>query len=247
MKDNFILPLAIAATVCFVILVFFLIFFILIHKQKRNKMKMEKQRAIFEEQERTMSQLSKEVHDNLGGYLNLAMMNIHVIKEYPLNDEHDEAANNVGNIITQLISEVQNISHSMNSNYIKNRGLFDVLNGQLKYIAASRNIKCNVEISGEEDFLNTNEQLLVYRIAQEAIQNAIKHSEATKLTINLNYTLTSFIMIISDNGIGFNKEALALGGIGLMNMQERANMLNGTLNITSAPTLGCAVELVMNK
>lgn len=246
MKANFVLPLTIAATVCFVILVFFLIFFILIHKQKRNKMKMEKQKAIFEEQERTMSQLSKEVHDNLGGYLNLAMMNIHVIKEYQIDDEHDEATRNVGNIITQLISEVQNISHSMNNNYIRNRGLFDVLKGQLKYIAASRNIKCDIEMSGEEDFLSADKQLLVYRIAQEAIQNAIKHSEASKLTINLMYSSISFKMTISDNGIGFSKETLSTG-IGLMNMRERTHMLNGTLNIISAPGAGCTIELKTNK
>jgi signal transduction histidine kinase len=209
-------------------------------------MKMEKQRAIFEEQERTMSQLSKEVHDNLGGYLNLAMMNIHVIKEYQVDDEHDEATRNVGNILTQLISEVQNISHSMNSSYIKNRGLFDVLKGQLKYIDAARNIKCDIEISGEEDFLNADKQLLVYRIAQEAIQNAIKHSEASTLTINLMYSSTGFKMTVSDDGVGFSKEALSTG-IGLMNMRERAHMLNGLLNIISASGAGCTIELKMNR
>lgn len=245
MKDNFILPLSLAATVLFVILIFFIVFFVLIHQRNKHRLKNEKNRAIFEEQERTMSQVSKEVHDNLGGFLNLAMMNIEVVKGLPLNPKQKEAINNAGNIITQLIVEVQNISHVMNSNYIMSRGLFDILNSQMKYISSTKNMKCDIDIIGEDELLGADEQLVVYRIAQEAIQNALKHSGATKLSISLAYTAPQFTMQISDNGSGFDTQSLSSAhGIGLMNMQERAHLLGGSLEIHSEPGRGCTIKLV---
>lgn len=245
MTDHAMLELSLAATVMFVILVFFIICFILIHYQKKNKMRMERQRAIFNEQERTMSQLSREVHDNIAGFLNLAMMNLHLLTSGDLDGDQKEAGANAINILTQVLTDVHNISHSMNGNYIKSRGLFDVLNSQLKYISSSKSIQCRMEETGETDILTPEEQLLIYRIAQEGIQNTIKHSGATELDIVLNYSPALFIMSIKDNGEGFNKEEVLVDGIGLMNMRERAHMLHANLEIDSAPGKGCTITLAL--
>jgi len=245
MTDHAVLKLSVAATVMFVILVFFILCFILIHYQKRNKMKMERQKAIFNEQERTMTQLSREVHDNLAGFLNLAMMNLHLLMSGKLDDDQKEAGTNAANILTQVLTDVHNISHSMNSNYIKSRGLFDVLNSQLKYISSFKSIQCKVKETGERDILSPEEQLIIYRIAQEGIQNTVKHSGATKLDIVLGYKPSLFTMSIKDNGEGFNKEAVLIYGIGLMNMQERAHMLGANLEIGTAPGKGCTIMLTL--
>lgn len=62
----------------------------------------------------------------------------------------------------------------MNSNYIRNCGLYDILNAQMKYVSSTKNIIFKIDVIGDEEVLNESEQLLVYRIAQEAIQNTLK-------------------------------------------------------------------------
>ncbi len=244
MEDNYIIPLFISGTIMFVVFVFFIIFFIIISKQRRNNLFLEKKKAIFEEQERTMSQISREVHDNLGGLLNLAMMNIHVIRTQTTGDNQKEAIDNAGSIITQLIADAHNISYSLNSNYIKKRGLFDVLKSQLKYISSSRNIKCDIEITGNDNNFTEEEELLIYRIAQEALQNSVKHAAASQLNIVLGYASDEFTMTIADNGIGCNENGPS-SGIGIMNMKERAKILNGVLDIKSPPCEGLSVRLTI--
>lgn len=230
----------------FVVFVFFIIFFILISKQRRNNLFLEKKKAIFDEQERTMSQVSREVHDNLGGLLNLAMMNVHVIRTYAVDENQKEAIENAGNIITQLIVDAHNISYAMNSNYIKNRGVFDVLKSQIKYISSSKNIKCGIEITGNENNFSADEELLIYRIAQEALQNAIKHANATQLNIWLSYEQDQFLMRITDNGVGYATYSnLPIDGIGQINMRERAKILNGTLDIKTGAGEGFTVTLII--
>ena len=85
---------------------------------------------------------------------------------------------------------------------------------------------------------------LTFRIAQEAINNSIKHSEATELDISLRYEQSGFLMRIRDNGIGFPaSENGCQTNLGMENMRERARILNGKLEVKSEPGKGAEVRL----
>jgi two-component system, NarL family, sensor kinase len=85
---------------------------------------------------------------------------------------------------------------------------------------------------------------VAYRIAQEAMQNILKHAKASKIDISLHYEPEKFIMEIYDNGIAFDKDRLnGAQGMRMQNMRERSKFLNGSLNVESEPNIGCTVTL----
>jgi signal transduction histidine kinase len=149
-------------------------------------------------------------------------------------------------MLTQLTEDVRNISRSLNGDYIKARGLVEILGNELKHIGATKNFSCELKVTGnrEHKILNGDEELVAYRIAQEAIQNILKHAKASKIEVTLHYEPEKFIMEICDNGIGFNRDELnGSQGMGMQNMQERSKFLNGNLNVETEPDKGCAVTL----
>jgi signal transduction histidine kinase len=257
MNEQFFMPMYIGIIVLFVVFAFFLVFYIVIHNRRQNQSALDKQNLLFEhqhnllkarseEQERIMSQISKEIHDNVGQILNFLLMNMRVIEKKSTDKELAEPINNGIVMLTQLIEDVSNLSHSLNGEYIKVRGLSEILGNELKYLGASKNFTCDLKIIGskEHKFLTQDEQLIVFRIAQEVIQNILKHSKATEINATLHYEPEKFAMTISDNGIGFNMAAAKnLQGMGMQNMQERSKFLNGNLSIESEPTKGYTVTL----
>ncbi|MDZ7726746.1 MAG: ATP-binding protein [Dehalococcoidia bacterium] len=85
----------------------------------------------------------------------------------------------------------------------------------------------------------------VYRVAQEALTNAIKHAHASSLTVNLGAENGCLRLGVRDDGAGFDPGGDFPGHMGLQSMRERANRLGGTLEITSAPGQGTAVEVAI--
>ncbi len=87
----------------------------------------------------------------------------------------------------------------------------------------------------------------LYYIIQEALNNALKHASATSITVNIQADEKQVIVEISDNGVGFNSNAQAAGGMGLVNMRERTEKLVGNLQIVSEPNEGTTVQVTIQK
>ena len=122
------------------------------------------------------------------------------------------------------------------------------MKNELDYISLSQEINCNFEVTGNKVDFSAEKELLIYRIAQEAIHNTLKHANATSLGIRISYQPDGiFTMNISDNGVGFDQEkTMSYNGIGLVNMYQRAELLNGNINIRSEPFAGSTITLTIN-
>jgi len=118
-----------------------------------------------------------------------------------------------------------------------------VLDHELDYLN-SHKLACHFEIEGDRGKLGNEKELVVYRIAQEAIHNVIKHAQATELDVKLRFEGETLTMIITDNGIGFIEEDThEKNGIGIINMKQRAKLLNAELSINSSPSGGSTITL----
>jgi len=255
MSDNPVILVFVSGTLLLALFALFIITYSLVQKQKQNAYQLEKSAMIYnhqnklliarvEEQENTMDQISKEIHDNLGQLLGLLKMNIIGIGKRATGDDQLRLIETTKKLADHLLRDVQSISHSMNSDFIKKRGLINVLEDELEYLSVSCEIKCSIEKTGEQKTFKPDKELLIYRIAQEAIHNVNKHSYANELSIALEYEDNTFVMKIADNGKGFEKQKIYdLNGIGFLNMFHRAKLLNGSLDIESAPGEGCTIAL----
>ncbi|MFI4919997.1 MAG: sensor histidine kinase [Legionellales bacterium] len=257
MNDQYIIPLFVAGSLLLTLFAFFLVAYLIVQKRKQNTYQLEKQRMIFdhqtnilrtklEEKENTMDQISKELHDNVKSVLGYAQMSMYNIADLATNNEQALIIDKTNKIIGDVIDDLHNISHSLNSNFIKNIGLVETITKDLEHIQLSKNITYTIEVKGDVISLDPEKELHIYRIAQEAIQNSIKHAKATNLSFMLNYEPDLFTMKITDNGIGFDKNKIyEMKGLGFLNMFQRARYVHGSLKVESVPNNGSAITLTI--
>jgi len=108
-------------------------------------------------------------------------------------------------------------------------------------------IEVSFKVKGKELRFTSEEELLVYRIAQEALRNVWKHSQASKAELVIEFDENRTVVVVADNGrgctVGESSEFLKEGKLGLMGMRERAHLLGGTLKVCSEPKEGTTVVL----
>lgn len=190
-------------------------------------------------QEQTFQNISREIHDNIGQKLTLAKFHLNTLN-YLDTEKTKAQVQDSAIMIGESIKDLSDISHSMSSEVILNNGLIRALEYEAIQLEKSGVYRVNLQVTGETVFLDANSDLVIFRIAQECINNIVKHSFATMIEIAMHYNPGSLIMKIRDNGKGFEIDN-GNAGIGLQNIKKRAKILNGTLDIISSPNNGTEI------
>jgi len=247
-----------AGTLILMLFAFTLVIFLIVHKKKRYEHLLEKQQmentyqtqllqSRLEVQEQSFRYFSEEIHDNIGQLLSIVKMQLYNIRNSSHEDDIVHKASDCNELLGKAITDLRNISHSLNSGYVSKAGLADAVEKDMEYIRSAKDIKCTLHPEGDERSLGTERELMVFRIIQEAVGNAVKHAAPSAIDVFLNYKdPNSFCVTIADNGSGFDTRVHATGGIGLSNMQVRARLLNGNIDVISAKDQGTKVILSIN-
>jgi two-component system CheB/CheR fusion protein len=190
--------------------------------------------------------IGREVHDNLGQRLTgINLLATDLKRNIKTTDIQN--SNTLDRIIEQIslsIGETRNISHGLSPVLFPPQKLQEGLI-KLMTMVDNAHIKSDVEFSKTLKFADNTSAVQVYRIAQEAINNAIKHSKASKISLQLKTHLNQMMLVIKDNGEGINiKENKNDWGIGLTIMQYRASSINASLVIESTPENGTIVRCI---
>jgi two-component system NarL family sensor kinase len=243
-----------AGTLFITIFVSALILFLIQYKRKQVKFYTEKLeiqhqydtqllQTKLEVQEQSFKQYSEEIHDNTGQLLSSVKHQLFHIKD-EINDEHIiNRVTEATELLGRAISDLRDISHILNNSFIAKAGVIDAVEKELKYINSSKRLEARLHLAGEEYNLGNERELLVFRIIQEAIANALKHAKPAAINVYLDYSPLLFAVKIEDNGVGFHTTENKSDGIGLDNMHVRAGMLKGRLTITSLIERGTSVCL----
>lgn len=188
--------------------------------------------------EKQRKEISSELHDDIGQKMVLLKMNLaqlNVNKDDKFYKELD-----------QVYQRIRELSHSLRPNDIEEFGLkFSIQNLVNKIVSAS-GLNGEFSIVGQEKKINSELEMSLYRVAQESLTNIIKHSGATEFTVQLIYNEENTKLIVADNGKGipeeyFQSKDLKKFGIGLFNMKERLENLNGKFKIHSIPNEGTSI------
>lgn len=227
----------------------FVITIVLLYRKKQisyqkdiDHIKAEYEKAILntqlEIQEQTFKNISKEIHDNIGMSLTLAKLNLNTLTP----DRGEQTVKKIDSsveLISKAINDLTDISKSLNADFIKEYGLINALEQEISKLKSTGLYGIHFEIDGETTFMNSQKELIIFRIVQEALNNILKHAQANRINIRLSYHSNGIYLDISDNGIGFPKDRTGettgkKKGSGLINMKSRALMLGGTWNIETA-------------
>ncbi|WP_293299851.1 sensor histidine kinase [Pedobacter sp. UBA4863] len=203
--------------------------------------------ARVEEGEILMTIISKEVHDNIGQLSTMIKMHLRKIGKLATDNTQITIIEAAHEFADELILNAREISYSLNSDLIRENGLFRMVSRQLEYIKTVKKINYDIEIDSDETAIAPDKALIIYRIVQEILNNILKHAHAEMVTVRIIYQHQFFKLTIRDDGQGFESSGFARESMGLKQMQQRARLLDGVLNINSEKGFGTIVTLSIEK
>lgn len=215
------------------------------HQQEILKQQKLASKAVLQAEENERKRIAGDLHDGIGQLFSAVKMNLSGL-ETQVGLDAPEVKSNFHKtlaLVDESCREVRNISHQMAAQVLLNEGLVAAIQDFVSKIDASK-LEINVEAAGFKERLDLNVETVLYRVIQEAVNNVIKHAQATHLDIQLTQDADGLSVMIEDNGKGF---ALNPGqkpkGLGLQNMRSRIEYLKGTVDFDSAPGKGTVVSI----
>lgn len=197
---------------------------------------------IISSQEKERAAISRELHDELGQMLTALRMDT-VWLENRLRLEHPEAAQRaavMGRHIDKTIDDVRSLSFQLRPGILDDLGLFEALESLVRYFEKRSNMSFVFEHDAD-CALDGTESTTLYRIVQEGLTNAVRHSEASQVDIRLFTENGRLCLELTDNGRGFSSNARQSSGFGISGMQERAGLIGGELRIVSENGCGTSI------
>jgi two-component system, NarL family, sensor kinase len=209
-----------------------------INEQKITQLQQEKQLDAAqnmiqgEEQERT--RLARDLHDGLGGMLSGVKFQLNSMKGNVILSE--ENAGTFTKSISQIddaIAEMRRVAHNMMPEALLKFGLDETLKSYCESVSQNSELAVSYQSLGMEERLEQTNEIVLYRIVQELLNNTIKHANATKSNIQLTRNENLITLTVEDNGKGYDVSSKKNSGIGLSNINHRVEYLNGKMDVKS--------------
>ncbi|MGM0459122.1 MAG: PAS domain-containing protein [Bacteroidota bacterium] len=204
-------------------------------------------KAVVEGEERERHRIANELHDGLGQYLSAANMHLNSVYSdvASLSDSEDRSFHTGLQMLEYAISETRSISHNLLPKAIQDYGLKLAVESLVNEMHGNGETDLYLFQKYEDDILPGNIQINMFRIIQEALNNALKHSQAKNISINLVYSDGELICTVEDNGMGFDPENIGNDGLGLQSMKTRVAAMSGNLDIESKENSGTLITAIV--
>ncbi|WP_130734596.1 sensor histidine kinase [Flavobacterium sp. J27] len=181
--------------------------------------------------DQTLTEISKELHDNIGQIISVAIMQLNM---YAQKEETVSKAEllEVKTVMAKSLDEIRILSRIINKDNLINTNFIESIENDFKRIEKLKNIDCKLNINCEFPKINIEHELILYRIFQESIHNSLKHSSSKKIEMNINCNEDLLTINLKDFGIGFDSNQNHKG-LGLNNIKFRAKLIGANLTLNS--------------
>lgn len=214
----------------------------------QNKLKYEQELRQVETEvsEEMMKQFAQELHDNIGQLITAVGIQIENIKF----DHRDlkEEFKSVEIYLSEATQQLRLLSRTLNSDYVGRIGLFSAVDTEVKRIKSLNRFTVHWKPVSGNSGLEKDQELMVFRVFQEVIQNCLRHSLAQNVSISLKNEGGNFEMKIKDDGLGFDAENILYSdkASGLRNIMKRCEWIGMSCNIESSVGKGCTITVNKN-
>lgn len=204
---------------------------------ERNRL----QKEILKISEQEQARIGHNLHDGVGQTMTGVSSLIEALESELTGDQRTSAAR-IHHLIQEAIQEVRRMSHSLSPASVKNRGLGGALHLLAETIRTNHRTACTCEVNPDIKIEDSEKETHIYRIAQEAANNALRHGHPSSIKLSLQLLGEhEAVLNIEDNGTGLSKRTPDHTGIGLRVMDYRANLIDGSLTIKSRARGGVSV------
>lgn len=195
--------------------------------------------------EREKALLARELHDQLGGILTPAKMDLAWLEsKLGSHPEYGERMRRLGALIDQGIDLKRRIIEALRPSLLDHLGLAAALQWYVDEVCRAAGIECRLDVSEEVERLPADLEIALYRLVQESVNNIVKHAKARALDLALVRTDEGLELTIRDDGVGIaDLESAKRLSHGLAGMMHRARSLKGTFDVRSTPGAGTAIEV----
>lgn len=200
-------------------------------------------------QEDERKRISRELHDDLGQRLNAVKIGIETL----VDDLEGAPANfrdkvrNLSNILDSSIQSVRQLSAGLHPSTLERLGLVETIRSHCQRFSSLHNLRLDFRSAGMKEVkLDSDIEINLFRVVQEALHNVVRHAEASGVSIRLTASHPTIRLLIEDNGKGFDLGKLTAAGdkslhLGVVGMAERVELMNGTFRILSQPGAGTRI------
>jgi len=202
-------------------------------------------RRLIEAQEGERRRMSRELHDQVGQILTAVKMNLHALRQKCSTPEILSSIDDNMKVIDEAVDQVRDLSFDLRPLLLDDFGLVVAVRWYLHRQAKSCGVPADftTHTLGEDDRFSSELETACFRIVQEAVTNVARHARASRISVVLERVEQDLILLISDDGAGFDMNALRTSAatLGLRSMEERVQAVGGLITIDSAPDLGTAI------
>ena len=202
--------------------------------------------AVLRTEEKARSRFSKELHDGLGPLLSSAKMSLTALSRDEHNAEQREIIDNTTYVIEEAIRSLREISNNLSPHVLNDFGLARGVQNFIDKSVAMHDVKIRFTTNLRSERYDTDVEVILYRVICELINNSLKHSGCTSINLSLSQNGSELTLAYSDNGRGFNPQAMMDCGMGLSNISSRINSLGGSCSITSSKGKGMQAAIRVN-
>jgi two-component system sensor histidine kinase UhpB len=200
--------------------------------------------AVLRAQEAERARLARDLHDEANQSLTGVLLRLRAI-EHDAPEQLRPELRETAEAATMAMDELLRLARELRPSALDDHGLEAALRTQVDGFARQTGVDGVLEISPDLGELGPDEQTVVYRVVQEALNNIAQHAGARKVTVELRRADGRKMLRVSDDGSGFNDAAVDTPGLGITGMRERARLAGGRLRVRSRPGAGTVVELTL--
>ncbi len=239
-KQNFIFNLSLGVGIGSSMVTLFFIY----KREKEEKLRLEKENkelAVITERNR----IARDLHDSVSQNLFGISLNLNTIQY--LLEQNPLKAKKMLNLVREMIEETQTemrlMIYELMPAALTEKKLFEAVEGCLSLFRVRYGLKINYQIHGKDELLDSQKQIILYRVLQESLNNIVKHAKATLVKVNLEISAGCGELMIEDNGQGFEyRKDIRQNHLGISGMEERINQLHGEFKIITGNGKGTIVR-----
>ncbi|MDI1317220.1 ATP-binding protein [Flavobacterium sp.] len=187
-----------------------------------------------EMQQKTMQEIGREIHDNIGQKLTLASLYIQNLLYENKKLENTESIENIGSIINDSLADLRQLSKTLTDDSIATKSIVTLFQIECQKVNKLKKCWFTYDTAIQDSEVNYHMKSMLLRIAQEFIQNSLKHGQCTSISVNLNLKSGFIVLELADDGCGFDVNQSDSLGIGLHNIKKRTEIIGGNFKLQSS-------------
>ena len=214
------------------------------HQKDINTLREQQQNQLIEaavrSEELERHRIAEALHDEVGAILSSTKLHLQGITHTHLTDKELQLFNRSKELLDEGIQKVRGISHNLHSNILKEFGLNEAIRHFVKKVVQSDMVRATTELDDAYQTKSPENDISIYRMVQELVNNVLKHAGARRINIFSVYTVDELKLSVNYDGRGLSQEQFeafrySKDGLGLKNIQNRVILLRGTINFIAQP------------